>query len=132
VRSLNGVAIIGGLLLSMSSPSGALDAEVQPSYNYKGHDLRDPFLPISATGLERVVYIVDLRMTAIVSSGGTRIALFRRDEGPKTVYRLRYGRLLGNDGKPLPGITGGFLKDDPGVCVLIQGDKELNFRVPGL
>lgn len=127
-----GAAILGALLMSMVPPVNALDEEVQPSYNYKGHALRDPFLPISATGLKRVVYIVDLRMTAIVSSGGTRIALFRRDEGPKTVYRLRYGRLLGNNGKPLPGITGSFLKDDPDVCVLIQGDKELSFRVPGL
>lgn len=132
MNRIGGAAIIGAFLLSMASSLGALDTEIQPSYNYKGHDLRDPFLPISATGLERVVYIIDLRMTAIVSSGATRVALFRRDEGPKTVYRLRYGRLLGNDGKPLPGITGSFLKDDPDVCVLIQGDKELSFRVPGL
>ena len=132
MRKEGGWVFVTCFIFSMGPPwAGAQEGVIQPSYVYRGQNLRDPFVPIRAGQLSKALYIIDLRMTAIVSSGKTRIALFNKKEGPKTVYRLRYGRLLGNDGKPVPGITGRFLEGDPDACVLVQGDKEMVFRIAG-
>ena len=122
------LAVLAGMpALTMGGPENF----IQPPYIYKGEGLRDPFVPLKTKSVDPEFDVGDLIMTGILETGGTRIALFRRVEGPKAVYRLRYEKLLGTDGLPVEGISGYFLKDDPEACVLLQGDHEVVYRIPG-
>jgi len=109
---------------------------VPEQYEYKSFTKPDPFVPLIVSEKEQVkgevkplnlsqIDIVNLELSGIIWDKKESMALLH--DGNKFGYILKRGRLLGDNFKPIRGITGRIIGHER--VFLHQGNAEVNFFI---